>query len=434
MATIKFLLKSSTASGTIYLRFRQGRKIDVTKSTSLLINPKYWNQKKGSVKQIAEFQDKTNLQNDLNDLRASVLNSFNDHYSKGGIINAEWLNDTLKGYFNQDNATDLNYLLDYARYYKESSKNRAMANGSKGVSQNTFKRYNSIINKIEAFETYKKKRYTFKELGKMFYDDFNNFLINVEHLNDNTTGRYINYIKSICRDAKEQDIKVNPFVFKKKFKAISEDVHFITLTQTEIETIFKHDFSKTPYLDNARDWLIIGVWTGQRSSDLLKFTKEDIKNGFIEVEQEKTGTKVLVPLHPQVKTILEKHNGEFPRKIASQNLNNFIKEVCEKVGMTEMVEGSKKVKVKKGLWRKVIGKYPKYELVSSHAFRRSFATYHFNKGVPIPTIMAITGHLSTKSLMLYIDKLPKEHAEGLNNFWNDQEEKKNQRPPELKII
>ena len=179
MATIKFLLKSSTASGTIYLRFRQGRKIDVTKSTSLLINPKYWNQKKGSVKQIAEFQDKTNLQNDLNDLRASVLNSFNDHYSKGGIINAEWLNDTLKGYFNQDNATDLNYLLDYARYYKESSKNRAMANGSKGVSQNTFKRYNSIINKIEAFETYKKKRYTFKELGKMFYDDFNNFLINV---------------------------------------------------------------------------------------------------------------------------------------------------------------------------------------------------------------------------------------------------------------
>ena len=434
MASLKYFTKGNQDPTTIYLRFTHGRKIDLKRSTSLLINPKFWNSKKGSVKQIAEFTDKLNLQNDLNDLKTTILNSFNTKYANGGIINSEWLNHTIKGYFNQDNGHDLNYILDYARYYKESSKNREMRDGTVGVSENTFKRYNSIINKIVAFQTYKRKRYTFQEIGKMFYNDFKAFLIDVELLNKNTTARYINYIKSICRDAKEQDIKVNSFVFKKKFKASSGDVYFITFTKTEIETIFKHDFSRTPYLDNARDWLIIGVWTGQRVSDLLKFTKDDIKNGFIELKQEKTGTKVLVPLHPQVKTILEKHDGDFPRKIASQNLNDFIKEVCKKVGITEIVEGTKKIEIKKGVWRKVRGKYPKHELISSHTFRRSFSTYHYNKSLPTPVIMAITGHKSIKSFMLYINKVPKDDAEVLNKFWQDQEQKKNQRPPKLKVI
>ena len=355
MASLKYFTKGNQDPTTIYLRFTHGRKIDLKRSTSLLINPKFWNSKKGSVKQIAEFTDKLNLQNDLNDLKTTILNSFNTKYANGGIINSEWLNHTIKGYFNQDSKTDLNYFLDYAKYYKENLKSKVLKSGKTGVTENTFKRYNTIINKMTGFETYKKKRYIFENIDLKFYQDFKNYLINVEHLNLNTTGRYINYIKTICIDAKKYGIKINPDVINGEFRATKETVDFITLSEHEIETIYKHDFSKTPYLDNARNWLIIGVWTGARVSDLLKFTKDNIKNGFIEYTAQKTEQKIVLPLHTQVKTILENLNGEFPRTLSSQNFNVFIKKVCSEVEINEMVKGSKRVKLKSKIWRKEKG-------------------------------------------------------------------------------
>lgn len=427
MASLKYFTKGTQNPTTIYLRFTQGRKIDLKRSTSLLVNPKYWNNTKGAVKQISEFLDKKNLQNDLNGLETTILNSFNDHYSKGGIINSEWLNQTIKQYFQQDGKTDLNYLLDYAKYYKESLNSKVLSTGITGVTNNTLKRYETIINKVTAFETNQKKRYTFEMIDLKFYKDFKNYLLKVENLNLNTTGRYINYIKTICIDAKKYGIKINPVVLNGEFRATKEKVSFITLTETEIQTIFNHDFSKTDYLDNARNWLIIGVWTGARVSDLLKFTKSNIQNGFIEYTAKKTNQKIILPLHPQVKQILYNLNGEFPREISNQKFNDYIKTVCELAGIKEMVKGSKQTKLKKKVWRKLKGEFPKHKLVSTHICRRSFATNHYGK-LPTPVIMAVTGHTTEKMFLNYIGKTAKDNADVLHEFWQIQELKKQQKP------
>ncbi|RBP34470.1 site-specific recombinase XerD [Oceanihabitans sediminis] len=432
MATIKFILKGNNNPSTIYLRFKHGRKYDFSKSTSLLINPKYWNNQKGAVKQISEFADKKNLQNDLNNLKTLILNSFNDHYSKGGIINSDWLNHTIKQYFNQDSKTDLNYLLDYAKHYKENSKSKVLNTGITGVTNNTLKRYVTIINKLTSFESHKKKRYTFEMIDLKFYKDFKNYLLNTEKLNLNTTGRYINYIKTLCIDAKKYGIKINPIVLNGEFRATKEKVSFITLNETEIENIYKHDFKEKPYLNNARNWLIIGVWTGARVSDLLNFTKENIHNGFIEYTAKKTNQKIILPLHPQVKEILDNNNGEFPRKITNQRFNDYIKKVCELAKINEVVKGAKQTKLKKGVWRKVKGEYNKYELVTSHICRRSFATNHYGQ-LPTPVLMAVTGHQTEKMFLNYIGKTAKDSANVLNNFWQVQEQKKQQKT-KLKIV
>ncbi|GGW58625.1 site-specific recombinase XerD [Winogradskyella epiphytica] len=427
MASLKYFTKGNQNPTTIYLRFTHGRKIDLKRSTSLLINPKYWNTQKGSVKQIAGFVNKKNLQNDLNNLETTILNSFNDHYSSGGIINSEWLNKTIKQYFNQNDNTDLNYLLDYAKQYKENLDTKVLNTGNTGVTDNTKKRYNTIINKVSAFESYQKRRYTFESVDLKFYNDFKNYLSKVEKLNLNTTGRYINYIKTLCLDAKKHGIKINPSVLNGEFRATKEKVNFITLSETEIQTIFKHDFTETPYLENARNWLIIGVWTGARVSDLLKFTKDNIHNGFIEYTAKKTNQKIILPLHPQVKEILENNKGEFPREISSQRFNDYIKKVCELAGINEMVKGSKSKKLKKKVWRKVKGEFSKHELVSSHICRRSFATNHYGK-LPTPVLMAITGHKTERVFLNYINKTANDNANTLNEFWQLQEQKKQQKP------
>lgn len=432
MATIKYFTKRAGNPSTILLRLRHGRKYDLTKSTELLIDPKYWNDKKGAVKQVADFPDKINVQNDLNNLRNHILNSFNDSYANGQLINSEWLKSTINGFFEQTEDTDFNYLVDYSEYFIQTLGNTIQANGKTGVEPKTIEKYQIIINKLKEFEKQQKKRLKVSDVNMAFHKDFIYFLHNKQLLNYNTTGRYLKYVKTIVKSGREYGLKISEDIDKKEFREPKEKTTFVTLSESEIETIFKHDFSKTPYLDNARNWLIIGVWTGARVSDLLQFTAKNIQNGFIEYTAQKTGQKIVLPLHSQVLTILGNGNGQFPRSISDQRFNDYIKQVCKEVGILQLVEGSKRMEVKKKVWRKLKGMYPKWELVSTHICRRSFATNHYGK-LPTPVLMAITGHTTERMFLKYIGKTAMDNAEVLNSFWKDQEHKKT-KTAKLEII
>lgn len=431
MATFKYFIKGNGNLSTIYVRFYQGRKFDLKKSTSLLINPKYWNPEKGSIKQISKFDDKTNFRNRLNDLKTHIENKYNDDYMNGIIINIDWLGNSIDTFFNQDNQTDLNYLLDFTEHYIETLPSKVQTNGKTGVTPNTLKRYGTILNKIKEFEKDQKKRLKIIDVNTRFYQDFKHFLTVKQSLNLNTTGRYLIYIKTLCIEAKQYGIKINPEVEKKEFRETKEETTFITLSQNEITKIHQASLDTT-YLDNARNWLIIGVWTGARVSDLLKLTEKNVSKGFIEYTAQKTGQKIILPLHPQVKEILSRLNGEFPKSISNQKFNDYIKKVCELVNINELVEGAKQTEISKGVWRKQKGTYKKWELVSTHICRRSFATNHYGL-LPTPVIMAVTGHATEKMFLKYIGKTSKDNAETLNAFWETQELKRD-REPKLRAV
>jgi len=431
MPSLKYLTKGTGNLTTIYLRFRHGRKIDITRSTYLLIKPKYWNNNKGALKQIAENKEKRNLQNDLNNLSNHILNNFNKSYSNGELINSQWLKKAIETYFERCEDKDLNLLLDYAEYYKESLPNKIQFSGKVGVSKETIKKYGTIINKIKEFESYKKKKYKLAEVDLNFHRDFINYSRNKEQLSFNTIGKNLTFIKTIVRNAKNSGYNISIDIEKREFRPTKEETYFTTLSEIEIQKIFNHDFSNSPYLNNARNWLVIGVWTGARVSDLLKFSIENIKNEFIEYTSQKTSQKIILPLHPQVKSILENLNGQFPKRISDQKFNMYIKILCKEAGLTESILGAKKMKID-NLYRKKFGEYPKYELVTSHICRRSFATNHYGQ-LPTPVIMAITGHKTEKMFLNYIGKTAKDNAEVLNNFWKLQETKR-KKEPLLEII
>ena len=427
MASVRFLLKGNSNPSSIFLRFKHGRQFDFTKTTSLLINPIYWSTSKGNVKQLSKNSEKLNLQKKLNDLKSYILNDFNDVYSDGGIINSDWLNTSLKTFLNQNTNVDFNYFIDYANYFYDNLENKVLKSGKTGITKSTIKKYKTIINKILEFEKHQKKRLLLQDVNLKFHKDFIYFLHNVQTLNYNTTGRYLTFVKTICFDAKKYGLKINPEIESDDFRATKEKVSFITLSETEINKIHNYTFTDKLYLENAKKWLIMGVWTGARVSDLLNFTKDNIKNGFIEYTSQKTNQKIILPLHQQVRETLKTNNGEFPRKISAQKFNDYIKLVCEKVGINEVINGSKSIKIKKGVWRKVQGNYKKHDLVSTHICRRSFATNHYGN-LPTPVIMAVTGHTTEKMFLKYIGKTAKDNAEVLSKFWEHQENKKEQKP------
>ena len=74
--------------------------------------------------------------------------------------------------------------------------------------------------------------------------------------------------------------------------------------------------------------------------------------------------------------------------------------------------------------KKVTLHLQKWEMISSHTARRSFATNEYLNGTPSITIMAITGHKTEKAFLKYIKVTPKEHAEKMKLLWEKRELKR----------
>jgi integrase len=134
-------------------------------------------------------------------------------------------------------------------------------------------------------------------------------------------------------------------------------------------------------------------------------------------EKEKQ-TEVAGPMTKEVERFLSKYNNSL-HKISNQKFNDYLYDVVAKCEGLEIevikktIQGGKHIVIKK----------PKYEFVSSHTARRSFATNEYMaKGLNVRDIMAITGHKTEKSFYKYIRQTPKENAERIRLIWNNREE------------
>lgn len=184
------------------------------------------------------------------------------------------------------------------------------------------------------------------------------------------------------------------------FKTKREDPDTVYLTKEEVEKLWNYQ-PKGELDRKARDLFLIGVYTAARFSDYSRLTTDMIQDGVIRFHQVKTGESVLIPASPRVLEILARNGGKAP-DIAQQHLNEWIKKVCEQVGITAPVEVSRT----EGATRKTEVK-KKCELVSSHTARRTGASLLYMTGVPLQQVMLITGHKDEKSIRRYL-RLTKE--------------------------
>lgn len=149
-----------------------------------------------------------------------------------------------------------------------------------------------------------------------------------------------------------------------------------------------------------------------RFSDFSNINVRDIKDGLLEFTQFKTKEKVVVPIGEEVIAILDRNNGEVPLSMSNQKMNMYLKLIGAMIPeLHEVVE--KKLTKGGKLTKKVL---PKYELISTHTARRSFATNEYNAGTPTITIRAITGHKDEKSFLKYIKATSTDHAKKLQEL------------------
>jgi integrase len=136
----------------------------------------------------------------------------------------------------------------------------------------------------------------------------------------------------------------------------------------------------------TRERVMFGVFcfTGLRRGDAAKLGKQHIRNGVITIDTEKTGTRVTIPVLPELAEILEagplgdlsiiaSKRGQPMRK---EVIGNLFKEACLAAG--------------------IVGK-------SAHGIRKAAATRAAYNGANVPTLNAIFGWTGSQMASLYTE-------------------------------
>lgn len=176
-----------------------------------------------------------------------------------------------------------------------------------------------------------------------------------------------------------------------------EETSGIYLTERELSRLYSYPL-KTKLKEEVRDLFVLGCCTGLRYSDYstLSLINFDFQDRLIRKKTKKTGQPAVIPLHEYVEEIIEKYNG-LPKSRCSQWFNKAIKNICRDAGI------NKKIYWERTVGGKVICKtFKKYELVSSHTARRTFATNMYTSGIPLADIRVFTAHKTESSLLKYI--------------------------------
>ncbi|WP_419495164.1 phage integrase SAM-like domain-containing protein [Chryseobacterium bernardetii] len=419
MASVSFFNRGKVENkySTIWVRLRD-KEIDVKVPIShLKCKPKDWKNGKCVISSRNTDIDLGELNIELIRLETKIISDYTSF--KPEIDVKGWLEATVspqKVVSEKDEPQSDNVLLfidDYISLKKDI------------VSESTIKKANVVKQLIKRYcDDVRARKKTFKhlkfsDLDNSFRVDFEKYCLR-ENYKTSTTYRNLKFLKMICRVAESLDIEVHKHTFLWTFdieKASRNVPKSIYLTFDELDKI-ERTIMPNEHLDNAKDWLLIACYTGQRVSDYLRFNSsmiihDDENQAYIEFNQIKTGTKMQIPVLQKVQNILLKREGDFPRKISDVNLNLYIKDVCELAGIDEVLYNGKVMTIerqdKSKITRKVFGNYPKFQLVTSHIGRKSFATNFYEK-IPITYLLNFTGHKTERQLLAYISKTDVEKA------------------------
>jgi integrase len=442
MATVQAFIRTSkkkTDEVNIRFRLRDGRNIQLFHTSELLVNPDAWDSKEQSVKKRIVFNEagRLRINKAVNDRKALILQIYAKETDKAGL-SSKMLDTAIDKSIHPEKykpSAVIDTLFKFTERFIADAWCRKDVHTGRLLTANNIRQYKAAEKHLKAYAAIvHRDDFKFGEIDRSFYEGFVSYLQSgiqatdekgepafdgsgkpkmlKESFTANSVGKQIKVLKVMLNEASRQGY--NATAYYKGFHVFTEDTDSIYLNERELERLKDRDFSGTPYLDRVRDWFLLLSWTGCRFSDLEKVGETDIKDGFITFRQQKTNTKVTIPLHPVVREILEKYGYNLPEPISNQHFNEYIKEAARLAG----INTAETITQTRG-GRLVTEQYPKWQLVTSHTGRRSFCTNMYKRGLPTLMIMSISGHKTEKSFLRYIKVRQEEHAEMMKKAWEN---------------
>jgi integrase len=368
------------------------------------------------------FRDNPETNEKLLELKSTILKRYNRDFTRGILINKSWLQEIVKEVFDRptnevvliNNDKDI-YFVDFANYWLKTSADTWKTSPKETMSKLVKSQYQKFVDIFADFQAEKKVRYTLYGLTQDDVYEFVNWLEEADY-NSATIERYVGRLKFFLNRAAEMSLKVSQVRNQRIYiDKESSEVESVYLNEEEIHKIYNLDLSHDFELDNARDNFLLSCWTALRVSDLMTGLKTDnIKDGFISIKTKKTKTFVTIPVNRMVESILRKRFGQLPKKTSTFEYNRLIRLACQLAEIDDQIL-SKVWNPKKK--RKEVRYCKKFESISSHTARRSFASNLYGK-VPNEVIQSVAGWSSSEMISHYNKTSKKEYAEQLKTFWN----------------
>lgn len=392
---VRFNLENKGGTSYINLVFiySRGR---LKRGTGQTINPKFWDAKEQRAIYDKHHSTKHNQVNDvLNSLAAVVIQIWRD-FNLGGISIDDFKN-------------EIDYRMEYKpRPEPEDLQTRPLFDfieneyllEMQAKALSTWKALNGAYNHLKEYAAEKRGgRLEYEDLTHRFFADFKKWLHEPPRNHSiNTAGKWIKGVKQFAKVA--HDRRYHTTTDFRGIKIESARTSKIALSFDELEHLYSLDLADNPRLEKVRDLFLIGCYTGLRFSDFTRIRPEHIttENGqkLLTIVTQKTGEVVTIPLLPIPAALLAKYDYHTPN-ISNQKMNDYLKELGRLAGMmdkmyvTTTAGGKRQEQV-----------LEKWEKLTTHVARRSFATNFFLAGYDIAILMGITGHKTHPQFMKYI--------------------------------
>lgn len=208
------------------------------------------------------------------------------------------------------------FYTDYLRQYIERYRNVR--------SEITVKHYQTVLNKLEAFEKRTHHRLTFSDIDINFYNQFRVWVYD-QGYSDNYFGSLIKIIKQAYREARDVDhLHDLNGTAHKGFITVAKEADPIFLTVDELLRLHRLKLTEKLVVEEwpelcgqnaikrrintcelVKNRFLIGAFSGLRVSDFSRLGEMNIVENRIVLRTRKTDTQIVVPIHPVIRDILE---------------------------------------------------------------------------------------------------------------------------------
>lgn len=261
-------------------------------------------------------------------------------------------------------------------------------------------KYPAYMNILKMFEAANLCEATWENLTKVRLQRFVDYMS--ERIAPNSVNQYATKLKAVL-NLYSEEVSL-PRDYAKVLTPRKCASTSIYLTEDELQLLISY----TPKNDKerfVRNVFCISAFCGARHSDSILFNENNIIGDTLQYISVKTKTPTTIPLKP----IVAEYIRAMPQiSMGDKAFNATIRRIAQKCGINSRVKIFKAGEERNG---------EKWEFISSHDARRSFASNLYLRGVDIYSISRMLGHSSVSTTQLYIQASIRTDSEELMGYF-----------------
>lgn len=420
MISVKFSLRDKRAKRKSTIRTSvtyNGNRILFCPGFS--ISPEKWDFGRGLPKSIKGCLETKTITTSLKDLDLKIIRLYDDLSSTGkqvvppSIFKQKILSQVCPDRFGEEGSAKITIVDFINLFIKDSEQGVRLKDKQYQIEESSIKPYRTTLKHFTEFENHVGRNFLISDLNQELHDQFSSYLTIDLDLSMNSHSKYIMVFSLIAKYAAKKKLIPAAAVNEIEFNTSREETDNIYLNESEIQSLMDLTQFKNKGEEVVRDLFVLGCYTGLRFSNYSQLNLDYLNDGILTTIQQKTKKKVTIPIHPNVKKIISKYKGALPACPTNQEFNRTLKDLGQRipdlnVPFSKQITRGRKITVEETM---------KWEKLMTHTARRSFCTNMYLMGVPVLTIMAISGHKTEKSFRTYIKATGEEHARIMEKYW-----------------